>query len=244
MTYASVNGIELYYQRQGAGRPLVLLHGGLMTIELNFGELLPPLSANRDVIAVELQGHGRTPLGDRPMAIESMADDVVALLDHLDVDEADLYGFSLGGLVACAIALRRPDRVGRLVMAAADPYRPPGREGRPLTPDLLPTPADFEAWQAAYEAVAPDPSLFDRFAEANHAMVHAFPAWTADQLRSLHVPTLLVFGDRDFSPLADIAELCELLPAAQLAVLPDTTHVGMIQRSAELLPILRRFLDS
>src|SRR4051794_16779067 len=113
MTYASVNGIELYYERHGAGRPLVLLHGGLMTIELNFGELLPTLSADRDVIAVELQGHGRTPLGDRPMAIESMADDVVALLDHLDVDEADVYGFSLGGLVACAIALRRPDRVGR-----------------------------------------------------------------------------------------------------------------------------------
>jgi pimeloyl-ACP methyl ester carboxylesterase len=244
MTYASVNGIELYYERHGAGRPLVLLHGGLMTIELNFGELLPTLSTDRDVIAVELQGHGRTPLGDRPMAIESMADDVVALLDHLDVDQADVYGFSLGGLVACAIALRRPDRVGRLVMASADPYRPPGREGRELTPDLMPTPADFEAWQAAYEAVAPDPSLFDRFAEANNAMVHAFAAWTADELRSLRMPTLLVFGDRDFSPLADIAELCELLPTVQLAVLPDTTHVGMLQRSAELLPILLRFLDS
>jgi pimeloyl-ACP methyl ester carboxylesterase len=129
-------------------------------------------------------------------------------------------------------------------MAAADPYRPPGREALPLTPDLLPTPADFEAWQAAYEAVAPDPSMFDRFTEANNAMVHAFAAWTADQLRSLRMPTLLVFGDRDFSPLADIAELCDLLPAAQLAVLPDTTHVGMLQRSAELLPIVRRFLDS
>jgi pimeloyl-ACP methyl ester carboxylesterase len=113
MTYASVNGIELYYERHGAGRPLVLLHGGLMTIELNFGELLPPLSADRDVIAVELQGHGRTPLGDRPMAIDSMADDVVALLDHLDVDEPT----STGSASAASSPVRSPS-VGRSGSAA------------------------------------------------------------------------------------------------------------------------------
>src|SRR5215212_6407571 len=108
MTYASVNGLELYYEVHGSGRPLVLLHGGLMTIDLNFGLLLEPLAASRQVIAVELQGHGHTADTDRPMTIEALADDVIALLDHLGVAEADLFGFSLGGLVAYAVALGRP----------------------------------------------------------------------------------------------------------------------------------------
>ena len=108
MTYASVNGLNLYYETRGNGRPLVLLHGGLMTIDLNFGPLLEPLAENRQVIAVELQGHGHTADTDRPMTIESLADDIVALLDHLGIADADLFGFSLGGLVACAVALNAP----------------------------------------------------------------------------------------------------------------------------------------
>src|SRR5690349_21922454 len=102
MTYASVNGLQLYYETHGSGRPLVLLHGGLMTIDLNFGALLEPLAARRQVVAVELQGHGHTPDRDGPMTMEAQADDVVALLDHLGIADADLFGFSLGGLVACA----------------------------------------------------------------------------------------------------------------------------------------------
>src|SRR3954452_25339112 len=100
MTYAPVNGLQLYYETQGSGRPLVLLHGGLMTIDLNFGPVLEPLAASRQVIGIELQGHGHTADTDRPMTIEGLASDVVALLDHLGIPEADLYGFSLGGLVA------------------------------------------------------------------------------------------------------------------------------------------------
>src|SRR6476646_356262 len=100
MTYASVHGLQLYYETHGSGRPLVLLHGGLMTIDLSFGPLLAPLAASRQVIAVELQGHGHTADADRPMGIDALADDVVALLDHLGVAEADVFGFSLGGLVA------------------------------------------------------------------------------------------------------------------------------------------------
>src|SRR5947208_5147332 len=103
MTYASVNGLQLYYEIHGSGKPLVLLHGGLMTIDLNFGPLLKQLAARRQVIAVELQGHGHTADTDRPMTIEALADDVVALLDHLRIAEADLFGFSLGGLVAYAV---------------------------------------------------------------------------------------------------------------------------------------------
>ena len=145
MTYAPVNGLQLYFDTRGTGRPLVLLHGGLMTIDFNFGPLLEPLAAGRQVIAVELQGHGHTADTDRAMTIEALATDVVALLDHLGIAETDLFGFSLGGLVACALALGAPTRVGKLIVASADPHRPPGRESAQLDDDRMPTPADFQA---------------------------------------------------------------------------------------------------
>src|SRR5262245_39857336 len=110
MAYAPVNGLQLYYETYGSGRPLVLLPGGLMTIGYSFGPLFEPLAASRQVIAVELQGHGHTPDTDRPMTIEALAADVVALLDELGIAEADTFGFSLGGLVAFGIALSAPDR--------------------------------------------------------------------------------------------------------------------------------------
>src|SRR3954471_333292 len=217
MTYASVNGLQLYYEVHGDGRPLVLLHGGLMTIDLNFGPLLGPLAATRQVIAVELQGHGRTADTDRAMTIEALAGDVVALLDHLGIAEADLFGFSLGGLAASAVALGVPTRVGKLIVASADAHRPPGRESAPLDDDRMPTAADFQAMRDAYNAVAPDPAHFDEFAARTSTMVHEFAGWT-DELRSLDVPTMLLFGDRDFSPLPDVLELFALLPNAELAV--------------------------
>jgi pimeloyl-ACP methyl ester carboxylesterase len=243
MTYASVNGLQLYYETHGTGRPLVLLHGGLMTIDLNWGPLLEPLAAGRQVIAVELQGHGHTADTDRPMTIEALAGDVVALLDHLGIADADLFGFSLGGLVACAVALGSPTRVGKLIAASADPHRPPGRESTPLGDDRMPTPADFQAMRDAYDAVAPDPAHFEEFAARTSTMVvHEFRGWT-DELRSLQVPTLLIYGDRDFSRLPDVVETFELLPDAQLAVLPGTTHVGVTRRPGELLALITPFLD-
>lgn len=243
MTYALVNDLQLYYEVRGSGRALVLLHGGLMTIDLNFAPLLEPLAANRQVIAVELQGHGHTADTDRAMTIEALAGDVVALLDQLGIAEADLFGFSLGGLVACEVALSAPTRVGKLIVASADAHRPPGRESAPLTDDRMPTPADFQAMRDSYDAVAPDPAHFDDFAAKTSTMVHEFAGWT-DELRSLQLPTLLIFGDRDFSPLPDVVEMFELLPNAQLAVLPGTTHVGVIRRSGELLALITPFLDA
>jgi len=242
MTYAPVNGLDLYYEIRGRGKPLVLLHGGVHTIDLTFGPLLEPLAAGRQVIAVEFQGHGHTADTGRPMTIEALAGDVVALLDQLGIAEADLFGFSLGGLVACAVAVGAPDRVGRLIVASADPHRPPGRESAPIDDDRLPTRDDYLAMRDAYRAVAPDPGHFDEGAARTSAMVHEFPGWT-DELRSLRAPTLLVFGDRDFSPLADVAELFGLLPDAQLAVLPATTHVGVTQRPAAMLALITPFLD-
>jgi len=242
MTYAPVNGLDLYYEIRGSGKPLVLLHGGVHTIDLTFGPLLEPLAAGRQVIAVEFQGHGHTADTGRPMTIEALAGDVVALLDQLGIAEADLFGFSLGGLVACAVAVGAPDRVGRLIVASADPHRPPGRESAPIDDDRLPTRDDYLAMRDAYRAVAPDPGHFDEGAARTSAMVHEFPGWT-DELRSLRAPTLLIFGDRDFSPLADVAELFGLLPDAQLAVLPATTHVGVTQRPAAMLALITPFLD-
>jgi pimeloyl-ACP methyl ester carboxylesterase len=243
MTYAPVNGLQLYYEIRGSGRPLVLLHGGLMTIDLNFGPLLGPLAASRQVIAVELQGHGHTADTGRPMTIEALAGDVIALLDHLGIAEADVFGFSLGGLVACAVALGAPARVGRLIVASSDAYRPPGRESPPLGEDRLPTRADFQAMRDAYDAVAPDPAHFDEFAARTSAMVHEFAGWT-DELRSLRAPTLLIFGDHDFSPLPQVAEMFEVLPDAQLAVLPGTTHMGVIRRHGDVLGLTTRFLEA
>src|SRR5438270_4932635 len=186
MAYASVNGLQLYYETRGSGRPLVLLHGGLLSIDLNFGPLLEPLTTSRQVIAVELQGHGHTADTDRPMTIEALAGDVVALLDHLGVAEADFFGFSLGGLVAYSVALGAPTRVGKLIVASADAHRPPGRESKPLDDGRMPTPADFEAMRDAYSTVAPDPAHFEEFAAKTSAMVHEVPEWT-DELRSLQV---------------------------------------------------------
>src|ERR1700761_2135787 len=144
MTYASVNGLELYYEVHGSGQPIVLLHGGLLTIDLNFGPLLEPLAASRQVIAVELQGHGHTADTDRAIPIGALASDVIVLLNQLGVAEADFFGFSLGGLVAYAVAVSAPSRVGKLIAASADPHRPPGRESAPLDDDRLPTAADFQ----------------------------------------------------------------------------------------------------
>ena len=110
--YAPVNGLRMYYEVHGTGRPLALLHGGLMTIDLSFGAILPELAADRQVITTELQGHGRTADIDRDMDLRYLAGDVAALLDHLGVDQADVLGFSLGGGVALQLALDHPDRVG------------------------------------------------------------------------------------------------------------------------------------
>jgi pimeloyl-ACP methyl ester carboxylesterase len=241
MTYAPVNGLQLYYEVHGSGRPLVLLHGGLLTIGLNFGPLLEPLAASRQVIAVEFQGHGHTADTGRAMTIEALAGDVVALLDQLGIAEADLFGFSLGGLVACAVALGTPARVGKLIAASADAHRPPGRESPPLGEDRLPTPADRQAWLDVYQQVAPDPAHFDELTARTGTMVHQFRGWTGE-LRSLRAPTLLIFGDRDFMPLPDVVEMFGLLPNAQLAVLPGTTHVGVTRRPGEVLALITPFL--
>jgi pimeloyl-ACP methyl ester carboxylesterase len=242
---ADINGLRLYYEihGSGSGRPVVLLHGGLLTIEVMFGPLFPTLGAGRQVIAAELQGHGRTADTDRAMSFDQLADDVAGLLAHLGIEEADVFGFSLGGLAGWSLVMRHPKLVRRFVVASAD-YR----GGREAAPDEvagpMPTEADFQAMRDAYEAVAPDPSHFEAFAEKVSTMVHTYRGWTADDLRALEIPTMVVVGDSDFIRVSDALEAADLMPHGQLAVLPGTTHMDMTRSPERLLALIVPFLDA
>jgi pimeloyl-ACP methyl ester carboxylesterase len=240
--FADINGLRMYYEVHGRGRPVVLLHGGMVTIDLSFGPLLPALAARRKVIAVELQGHGHTADTDRPMSFDQLADDVAALLAHLDIEEADVFGFSLGGLVGWNLVMRHPKVIRRLVVASAD-YR-----SREAGPDEgsgpPPTAADFQAMRDAYAAVAPDPSHYDALMEKVPAMVHSYVGWTADDLRAVETPTLVLLGDNDFVRVSDGVEAAELLPHGQLAVLPGTTHMDMTRSPERILAMIVPFLDA
>ncbi|MGH3254789.1 MAG: hypothetical protein ACRDOU_05165 [Streptosporangiaceae bacterium] len=138
--------------------------------------------------------------------------------------------------------IRRHPAIAALIVASADAHRPPGRESPPLGEDRLPTLADFEEWRDAYHAVAPDPTHFSELQAKTGTAVHEFRGWT-DKLRSLQAPTLLLFGDRDFMPLPDVVEMFQLLPNAQLAVLPGATHMDVSRRTDEVLALITPFLD-
>lgn len=238
--YAPVDGLDVYYEVHGedAGPevlPLVLIPGGLQTIGLSFGGLLPGLAASRRVIAVELQGHGHTPDADRDLSIGRLAADIVQVLAHLGIARADFLGFSLGGLVSLEVAVTHPDVVGRLVLAAThylpDAYLPEITDEAQTSP-RLPTAEEFEAMLDAFVATAPDPEAFERIAEKYQPVVHHFEGWTADQLRALPHPTLLVLGDFDFIRLEHAVEMHALIPHASLAVLPRTRHTEVIAHPA------------
>lgn len=238
MPYAEINGLRLYYEEHGSGSPLVLLHGGLLTIDLCFGPVIPALARRHRVIAVELQGHGRTADTDRPMTFANLASDVVGLLDHLGIRQADVFGFSLGGLTTYQLLIDSPDRVRKAVVASADHRNDRGGE---IDPDRMPTSDDFAAMRDAYVAVAPNPGHFQAFAQRTSEMVHHFAGWSDDQLKAVEAPVLILIGDTDFILVPNAAEAADLLPRAQLAVLPGTTHIGVV-RSELLVPVLEQFL--
>jgi pimeloyl-ACP methyl ester carboxylesterase len=247
--YAAVNGQHVYYETHGDGRPLVLLHGGVLTFDRTFGPVLSALAKNHRVIGIELQGHGHTADSERDMTLENLASDVEVLLGQLGIDQADFFGFSLGGMVSLELAIRHPELAGRLVVASVpsrlDGYHPGTRPGA-AEPDWgrLPTAADGQVMEDDYRRVAPDPGHFHQHLARTAGLVAAFHGWSADQLASVRAPTLLLIGDQDFVRIDHAAEMLGLIPGAQLAVLPGTRHMEVMQRAGQVLALVMPFLDA
>jgi pimeloyl-ACP methyl ester carboxylesterase len=256
MPRASVNGLDMYYEIHGAGQPLVLLHGALSATGTSFGALLPTLAKTHQVIAVEQQAHGHTADIDRPLTIEQMAEDTVALLSHLGVERADLFGYSMGSAVALEIAIEHPDRVRKLVLASVA-YEVAGMHPGLLEGinELRPEDLVGTQWQEEYARIAPNPDDWPRLVERVKQQDASFRGWTADQVRSVEAPTLLVIGDSDIVRPEHAVEMFRLLgggvsgdtvglPRSQLAVLPGTSHVSLVTRDAWLLSMVEGFLEA
>ena len=246
--YADVNGLHLYYEIHGAGTPLVLLHGGMLTIDLSFAPLIPALAAAHQVIGVELQGHGRTADIDRAIAPAALAGDIVALLDHLGVERAHVFGHSMGGAVGLQLAISHPGRMRSLVAASVSVRREGLHEDltdptKVATSTRMPTAQDFADFSAAYARLSPHPEHFDDFLASLSASNADSEGWSDELLASISAPVLLVIGDRDFTTVEHGALMQQLIPGSQLAVLPDTTHMQVTRRHDLLLPMLSRFLD-
>lgn len=227
--YGPTNGLRMYHEVHGSGRPLVLLHGGGSTIRTTFGAVLHSLARDRQVIAIEQQGHGHTADIDRPLSFEQMADDTAALLAHLGVQHADVFGFSNGGNVALQLAIRHPRLVRRLVAGSVfwrnDGLQPAVRASfvRGATPADMPA-----VLREEYLAVAPDPTALPRLVDKLMAMLAGFRDWPEASLRGIGAPTLLLQGNDDVARLEHIAELSRLIPDCELAVLPGGhgTYLG------------------
>lgn len=258
--YLPVNGLQMYYEIHGQShegkRPLVLLHGAFSAIGTSFDLLIPELSTTRQVIAFELQAHGRTADIERPLSMEAMADDVAAALKQLGVARADLFGYSMGAGVALRVAIRHPEVVGKLVLASVA-YTEAG-----LHPGLMDGLGDMKPemmygspWHDEYTRIAPDPAYFDTFFAKKGEMDKATKDLPAETIRAIEAPALLIYGDSDIMRPEHAVEMFRLfgggrmgdspegLPDSQLAILPGTSHVSLVYRPELLLPIIPAFLD-
>ncbi len=246
--YADVNGLHMYYEEYGDGSPLILLHGGMLTIELNFAGLIPALSQRHRVIGVEMQGHGRTADIDRPITPAALASDVVGLLDMLEIDRAHVFGHSMGGAVTLELGVSYPDRVRSLVPASVSVRRDGLHEdltdpAKQATSTRMPTQQDFVDFHEAYQRLSPHPEHFTEFLAMLSESNADTEGWSDEQLAGITAPVLIVLGDRDFTTVEHAALMLDLIPGSQLAVLPDTTHMQLTRRGDLLLPMLARFLD-
>ena len=258
--YAEVNGLNMYYEIHGTGEPLVVLHGAYMTIGA-MGVVVPSLAESRQVIAVELQGHGRTADIDRHLSYEQMADDVAALLRHLGTEGADVFGYSMGGAVALQVAIRHPEVVRKLVVASAS-YTSEGAhpELLEMIPTITPEAFAGSPIEEDYLRTAPNPDDFPTLvAKLKRLDMEPF-AWPPEDIQGIVAPTLLIIGDSDAIRLEHAVELFRLLgggvmgdlaglPKSQLAVLPGTTHFvppgsAVLDRADWLLSIIPPFLDA
>lgn len=254
--YADANGIKIYHEIYGQGEPLVLIHGGLTTISEMQG-WVEPLAKTRRVIAVEMQGHGRTPDTDRPMSFATMGDDVVALLDHLRIPKADVVGHSFGGASAIRAAIQHPDKVRRLVVISS-PYARSGwypeaqrgmsQVGAAMAENMVQTPT------GKFSKQWPEPQRFRQFLDKFGRMMSEDYDWSAD-IAKLPMPVLLVFADNDSISQKHIAEFFAMLgggikepgwlntqlSTSRLAVVPSYSHYNLIT-SPEVPRIIAKYL--
>lgn len=250
-------GLDVYYEVHGSGsaQPLVMLHGALMT-NSTWGELLALLAQSRRVIAIEQQAHGHTPDIDRPLGYEQMADDTAAVLRHLGIERAHVLGYSMGGGVALQLAMRHAELVDRLVLMSA-PFRTDG-----WYPDVIDAATHIDAkqlvdtpWHQAYVRAAPRPGDWERLVERIKELDSKPYAWPDATVRAIRAPTLVMLGDADGVRPEHAVELFRNrgggvfgdirgLPAARLAVVPGTTHVGILDRTDVLPGFINAFLDA
>ncbi|MEP6733267.1 MAG: alpha/beta fold hydrolase, partial [bacterium] len=211
--YADVNGLKMYYEIHGAGKPLVLLHGAFSQTRTDFAKVLPLWAKNRQVIAVELQGHGHTADIDRPLTYRQMGDDTAELLKQLNVQNADFFGYSMGGSVALDIAIHHPELVHKIVDMGGAMYRAEG-----FHPGLMKMESTMTAemmkdtpWKASYDSVAPNKADFPKLVEKIKKLDTTFPGWTAQEIKGIKVPVMLIVGDADVVRLEHVVEFFHLL---------------------------------
>ncbi|MFN2399716.1 MAG: alpha/beta fold hydrolase [Gemmatimonadaceae bacterium] len=254
--YAPVNGLRMYYEIRGTGRPLVLLHGALSNIQTDFGKVIPTLAKTRRVIAIEQQAHGRTSDVDRPLSTEQMADDTAELLRQLGIESADVLGYSMGAGIAMQLAIRHPKLARKLVLLEPAYTRagfyPEVLEGiQKLKPeDLAGSP-----FQKAYAAMAPKPENWATLVAKVQKGSWVERDSPLAAIESIKVPALILIGDSDVIRPEHALELFRLLgggvpgdlaglPRSQLAVFPGTTHVTLVHRADWLLSMVPAFLDA
>lgn len=250
--YVDVGGLHMYYEIHGAGKPLVLLHGGFGNIH-SWGPTLTAFAQSREVIAFELEGHGRTADLDRPLSWEQMTDDVAAAVKKLGFDRVDVMGYSLGGVIALRMGVKYPSLVRKLVVVSGI-YSPAGyypaiNDHWPTVQDLAGTPMEKE-----YAQHALNPSRWPIFVGKMDQALKNFKGWPESELRSIKAPTLLLFGDNDavqpeyevqlFRILGGDKAMGGFTPLVnQMAVLPNTTHFSIFVRADLLIPLVNPFLD-
>jgi len=254
--YAPVNGLKMYYEIYGQGKPLVLLHGAFNTIPMAFGMLIPELSKTRQVIALEMQGHGRTADIDRPFSFESMADDVAALLKYLKKDSADIFGYSMGGGIAWQLAIRHPEAVKKLVIASAVyKYEGWAPETRAILPNITPEVFEHTPIKTDYDSLAPDRKHWTEFINKMKKFITTPYDFGAEKIRAIKSPTFIIAGDGDGVLPEHAVEMFRLrngkymidfgpAPTTQLAIYPGTSHISVMMQKDWLLSMIVPFLDA
>jgi pimeloyl-ACP methyl ester carboxylesterase len=218
--YANLNGLKMYYEIHGEGQPLVLIHGGGSTIQTTFGRVLHDLAKSHKVIAVEMQAHGRTADIERPLSFEQDADDIAALLRHLKIDRANIFGFSNGASTTLHFAIRHPGLVSKIVVASTFYNKngaPPGFWEMMSKPTFEGMPQQLKE---GFLQVNPDSNALHRMYERDVARMQSFPDISVEQLKSITAPALIIIGDRDVVTPGHAAEMHSHLSNSRLAIIP------------------------